>query len=275
MLILTFDIEDWFHTHQNRKHISGHIWKELPSRVEENTDRILAMLEELDQRATFFILGWVAEHHPKLVKRIFSLGHEIAAHSYWHHHANLLSPVDFEKDLVMCLKRLHDLTGKQVTTYRAPGFSLGLKDQWAFDILSANSISIDSSVQLRSYKQSIPIVIESGDNKLLEFPLIKSAFGFPYSGGGFFRAMPRKLLNHFFMNINSDDGKEQYCLLYFHPRDFDPYYPYSNLFSLYRNWLNNLNTDICMDRLKQILIQQPACTLGQAIDHNFSNTKRV
>lgn len=275
MNILTFDIEDWFHTHQNRKYFSGHVWKELPSRIVENTDRILAMLEELDLKATFFILGWVAEYHPKLVKRIYNKGHEIAAHSYWHHNANLLSPADFEKDLVMCLKRLHDLTGKQVTTYRAPGFSLRLKDQWTFDILSGNGISVDSSVQLRSQPQSLPIIIESGDVHILEFPLIRSAFGIPYSGGGFFRAMPRKLLSHFFMDTISDDREEQYRLLYFHPRDFDSEYPYSNLFSLYRNGMNKFNTDICMVRLKQILIQQPSCTLGQAVDQYSNNTKNL
>lgn len=266
MNILTFDIEDWFHTHQNRKYLSGHIWKELPARVEHNTGRILDLLDELGLKATFFILGWVAEHHPKLVKQIQTKGHEIAAHSNWHHNARLLSPEDFEKDLVMCLSRLTDITGEPVTAYRAPGFSLRLKDQWAFEIMAAHGITVDSSIQLRDKGQSVPMIIKTGETQILEFPLIKSVYGFPYSGGGYFRAMPKTLRDYFFKN-------EQYRLLYFHPRDFDPGNPYSNLFSFYRNWLNSINSDICMDRLKQILVQQPSCTLGEAVTLYSNNTQ--
>lgn len=266
MNILTFDIEDWFHTHQNRKYYSGHIWEELPSRIEVNTDRILTMLEDLNLKATFFILGWVAEHHPKLVKQIHSKGHEIAAHSHWHHNVTLLSPDDFEKDLVRCLSQLQDLTGEKITSYRAPGYSLRLKDKWAFEIMAAHGITVDSSIQLRDKGQSIPMIIKVGDKQILEFPLIKSVYGFPYSGGGYFRAMPKTLLDYFFK-------EEQYRLLYFHPRDFDPENPYSNLFSFYRNWLNSINTDVCMDRLKQIINKQPTYTIGEAASLYSSNTQ--
>ena len=264
MNILTFDIEDWFHTHQNRKHNSGHIWKELPSRIENNTDRILSMLEELNLKATFFILGWVAEYHPKLIKRIHDKGHEIAAHSHWHHNANLLRPTDFEKDLRRCLSQLQDVTGEKINTYRAPGYSIRLKDQWAFDILANNGITVDSSVQMRTHRKTLPIIIKSGDKQILEFPLLKTVYGFPYSGGGYFRTMPQIMLNHFFK-------EEQYRLLYFHPRDFDPENPYSNMFSLFRNWLNKNNTDVCMERLKNILSQHPTYTIGQAVDHYLKN----
>lgn len=264
MNILTFDIEDWFHTHENRKYLSGHIWKELPARVEANTDHILQMLDELDLKATFFILGWVAEYHRGLVKRIHSKGHEIAVHSNWHHNARLLSPEDFEKDLVMCLSRLTDITGSPVVTYRAPGFSLRLKDQWAFDIMAANGIKVDSSVQLSSSHNDIPIIIEAGDTQIIEFPLIKSAFGFPYSGGGYFRAMPQPMLDYFFRD-------KKYRLLYFHPRDFDPDNPYSNIFSLYRNMMNSINTGGGMDRLKRILNSHDTCTVGEAVEQYNNN----
>ncbi len=264
MTILTFDIEDWFHTHENRQYFSGHVWKELPSRVECNTVRILEMLDELELKATFFILGWVAQHHPELVKRIHAAGHEIGAHSYWHHSATLLRANDFEKDLVMCLSRLHDITGDQITAYRAPGFSLRLKDQWAFDILAKNGITVDSSVELTGQKRKPPIVVEAGDKQIIEFPLLKSVFGIPYSGGGYFRAIPKILHNYLFSNEVKAGNNEKYRLLYFHPRDFDPKNPYSNLFTLYRNWLNSYSTDTCMDRLKSILSTHNTCTIGEA-----------
>lgn len=265
MNILTFDIEDWFHTHQNRKDYSGHIWEKLPSRIEVNTDRILAMLEELDLKATFFVLGWVAEHHPKLVKRIHTKGHEIAAHSNWHHNPQLLSPENFEKDLVLCLAHLQDACGEKVIAYRAPGFNLNLKDKWAFEILANNGISIDSSVELRNAPSSLPLFIETGGEQILEFPLLKTRFGFPYSGGGYFRLIPPVLLNHFFKD-------QKYRLLYFHPRDFDPDNPYTNLFSLFRNTLNKINTGVCMDKLKDILKQMDTITMGQAVENYKGNT---
>ena len=265
MNILTFDIEDWFHTHENRKYLSGHVWKELPARVDFNTERILDLLDELELKATFFVLGWVAEHHPEIVKRIQSKGHEIASHSYWHHNARLLSPEDFEKDLVMSLSQLSDISGEQITTYRAPGFSLRLKDSWAFEIMAANGIKVDSSVQLLSSHNDVPVIIEAGGNQILEFPLIRSALGFPYSGGGYFRAMPRPLFDYLFRG-------EKYRLLYFHPRDFDPDNPYSNLFSLSRNMMNSINTGVCMYRLKRILKSHDSCTVGEAVESYNNKT---
>ncbi len=258
MNILTFDIEDWFHTHKDRQYYSGHIWKELPSRIEYNTDRILSMLEELDIKATFFVLGWVAEHHPKLVKRIYNKGHEIAAHSYWHHNATLIKPEDFQKDLIRCVARLGDVTGEPVKIYRAPGFSLRIKNQWAFEILASNGIIADSSVQIRKGKINSPFIIKTEEQEIVEFPLITTSFGLPYTGGGYFRAIPPKLISHFFNNDN-------YKLLYFHPRDVDKDNPYSNLFSLFRNWLNKLNTGKCIDKLVPILKQKPVYTIGQVL----------
>ncbi len=262
MNILTFDIEDWFHTHQNRQNYSGHIWKDLPSRVEENTQRILKMLERRDLKATFFILGWVAEHFPKLVKQIHRQGHEIAAHSHWHHNPSLLSPEDFEKDLKLCLSTLENLIGEKVTIYRAPGFNLKLSHRRAFEILSANGIKVDSSVELWKSPENIPLIIKVTDQKIIEFPLLKSPFGFPYSGGGYFRALPEVLINHLLKN-------KDYRLLYFHPRDFDPNNPFTNLFSLFRNSLNKLNTSVCMERLENVLGNIETITMGQAVVDHF------
>ena len=266
MNILTFDIEDWFHTHQNRQRYTGHIWKDLPSRVEKNTGAILDVLEKHELKATFFILGWVAKYHPDLVRKIHSKGHEIAAHSYWHHNPHLISPSNFEKDLKMCLDEIQNVTGDKVTADRAPGFNLFLRDAWAFEILAENGITIDSSVQLLRMPKSIPLHIKIGERSIYEFPLLTSNYGFPYSGGGYFRLLPLSVLKYLFR-------KQEYNLIYLHPRDFDKDNPNTNLFSFFRNGLNSINTDGCMSKLEAVLSEFKTVTLSQALvqyDNNLT-----
>ncbi len=259
MNILTFDIEDWFHTHQNRQRYSGHIWRDLPSKVADNTDRILNMLDVHGLKATFFVLGWVARYYPDVVRKIRHKGHEVASHSYWHHNPHLLSPEDFEKDLKLSLDVLQDITGTKVTAYRAPGFNLNLKDNRAFEIMAENGITIDSSVQLSRYPNEIPLSVKAGEKTILEFPLVATRMGIPYSGGGYFRALPVKFIDGLF-------SQENYHLLYFHPRDFDPKNPSTNLFPFWRNRINNINTDQCMGKLEEILSKYKTTTIGKAVE---------
>jgi polysaccharide deacetylase family protein (PEP-CTERM system associated) len=257
LTILTFDIEDWFHTHQNRQQYSGHIWEQLPSKVVENTDRVLDVLEKNGLKATFFILGWVAKHHPELVKKIRSEGHEVGAHSFWYHNPHLITHSDFEKDLKLCLNVLQDITGEKVKAFRAPGFNLNFNDHWAFEILFANGITIDSSVKIKNPAEKIPVILESEKYKIMEFPQLTTGIGLPFSGGGFFRAIPAPVLNYLFK-------RHDYHLLYFHPRDFDPENPSTNLFSFLRNRLNTYNTAKCMDKLEIFLQEHKTVTLCEA-----------
>lgn len=256
IVILTFDIEDWFHTHHNRKYYSGHIWEQLPTRVEKNTEKILDLLGEYDRKATFFILGWVAEKHPDLVKKIASKGHEIGAHSTWHHNAALLSIGDFETDLKRNLNILEDLTGEKVLSYRAPGYSLRLTDNEYFDVLTKNGIINDSSLQIKDFPNSYPFEIETSNGILQEFPLIKSFYGFPYSGGGYLRTLPLKTINKYFKQNSVN-------MLYLHPRDIDTDNPSSNLFSIFRNWFNNFNTSSSLIKLRFILEHYKSTTIGR------------
>ena len=268
MNILTFDIEDWFHTHKNRQQFSGYTWKDLSPKVEPNTDRILNMLDELELTATFFVLGWVAKRHPQLVKKIKARGHEIGSHSYWHHNPHLITASDFEKDLKLSLSAIQDITGDKVTAYRAPGFNLFIKDQWAFDILFDNGITVDSSVEVLPSQWKAPFYIEAGKTKILEFPLLFSHFKFPFTGGGYFRTIPMPLLKSLF--------KEQdYHLFYFHPRDFDSNNPFSNMFSFFRNCLNKYNTDICSDKLKSLLSIYEPVSINQAVNTLESKKNNV
>jgi peptidoglycan-N-acetylglucosamine deacetylase len=260
MNILSFDIEDWFNTHQNRNQHSGDIWDYFPSRVKLNTQIILSTLNELNCKATFFILGWVAKKHPDVVKSIYDQGHEIGAHSYWHHNPNRLHATDFNKDLKLCLSVLSDITGDKVLAYRAPAFSLRMKDQWAFEILADNGIEIDSSVKVRDSSQTLPYIIRTRSSQILEFPLLTTSYLLPYTGGGYFRVLPKRFIQLLFK-------KEQYRLLYFHPHDFNPNKTYTNLFSPFRNWLNNYNTGSCMDQLKIILQEKPTISIGDAVKY--------
>jgi len=215
------------------------------------------MLEKRELKATFFILGWVARKYPELIREIHSKGHEIGAHSYWHHNPHRISISDFEKDLKLCLSIIEDITGEKVRAYRAPGFNLCLKDHETFDILAAQGIEVDSSVQLRLTPDKIPFIIPTSSNSIVEFPLITSVWGIPYSGGGYFRTLPFPWIKQLFR-------KQDYNLLYFHPRDFDPYYLNTNLFSFLRNQMNQWNTSRCMGRLEEILTQYQTETLLEA-----------
>ena len=266
MTILTFDIEDWFNTHQNRRHYSGQIWDDLPPKIEENTERILDFLERHDKKATFFILGWIAKKYPLLIKKIYNKGHEIGSHSFWHHNPHFISHDDFEKDTKLSLDVLQDITGEKVVAYRAPGFNLDLNDTWAFEILAENGITIDSSVELRKSPKNIPLNVNTSKYGILEFPLVKSHYGFPYSGGGYFRVLPESLLKHFF-KLND------YNLLYFHPRDFDPKVPSINLFSFFRNALNSYNTVNCMRKLEKVLKDYKTLTLNEAVNYYSKKVK--
>jgi peptidoglycan/xylan/chitin deacetylase (PgdA/CDA1 family) len=215
------------------------------------------MLDQLNLKATFFILGWVGTHHPNLVKEIKSRGHEIGAHSYWHHNVNLLKPEDFEKDLILCLNQLQEITGDKVTSYRAPGYSLRIKDQWAFEILATHGIQIDSSVDMIDNGIAPPMVIKTNNSSIIEFPMLRTSYGLPYTGGGYFRLLPSSIIRYLFKGDN-------YRLLYFHPRDFATNKPYFNMFSVFRNWLDSYNTSECKAKLMPILREKPTLTLGQA-----------
>ncbi len=265
MLILTFDIEDWFHTHQNRNLYSGHIWDTLPSGIQKNTDRILDLLEKTGHKATFFILGWVVKLHPGLIRKISRAGHELAAHSNWHHNPNLLNPEDFEKDLILCKNRIEDVSGVKIAIYRAPGFSLGLKDEWAFDILIKNGIEIDSSIKLKRNKDVHgPFVIKTSSSQIIEFPLMAMASGFSWSGGGYFRALPESFIDNVFK-------QDEYNLIYLHPRDMDNKNPVTNMFSLYRNLLNSYNTGKCTKKLIRLLSNHHCYNIGEYVS-TFGST---
>ncbi|MEI6815941.1 MAG: polysaccharide deacetylase family protein [Bacteroidota bacterium] len=225
MRILTFDIEEWFHILDNESTKTEANWSTYETRIHKNMDRIFELLAEKNQSATFFCLGWIAKKHPDVIKRIDSLGYEIASHSLMHQLVYEQTPSAFEQDLEASTKTIEDAIGKKVTTYRAPGFSIMEENSWAFEILIKHGITIDSSIfpatrghgGFASFGQATPCIINMKAGMLKEFPI--NLFHvlnkpFIFSGGGYFRLLPYPIIKRL-------TKQSPYVMTYFHPRDFD------------------------------------------------------
>ncbi|MGI9288779.1 MAG: polysaccharide deacetylase family protein, partial [Pseudomonadales bacterium] len=132
----TVDVEDYFQVSAFEEKISRDGWERIDTRIERNIDKLLAVLDEFSVKGTFFVLGWVAEHYPNVIKNIAVNGHEIASHGYWHRRATQQTKVEFEKDVLAARNILQDLTGESIEGYRAPSFSIDKSNDWAYDVLS-------------------------------------------------------------------------------------------------------------------------------------------
>ena len=225
MNILTFDIEEWFHILDNDSTKSEKEWNNFPSRIHSNMETIFRILEETETKASFFVLGWIAEKHPEIVREIKDRGHEIGSHTHLHQLAYNQSIKEFTKDVDRSIKVLQDITGDKVRMFRAPGFSITEKNKWAFEILHELGIEIDSSVfpagrahgGLKNYGHAEPNLLEYNGITLKEFPINTYSFinkDLVFSGGGYFRLLP-------YNYIKKLSKKSNYIISYFHPRDFD------------------------------------------------------
>lgn len=229
MNILTFDIEEWFHILDNDSTKLENSWSSYEYRLESNMNRIFELLDKNNQKATFFVLGWVAKKQPQIVKKIHDLGYEVASHSDLHQLAYEQSRREFSSDLDSSIKRIEDLIGIKVKTYRAPGFSINEKNTWAFEELIKQGIEIDCSIfpvkrahgGFKNFGSGKPLIINCGGHKLKEFSMnYGSILGkdFVFSGGGYFRLLPYYFIKNLML-------KSDYVMTYFHPRDFDAAQP--------------------------------------------------
>jgi polysaccharide deacetylase family protein (PEP-CTERM system associated) len=225
MKILTFDIEEWFHILDNESTKNLYQWSSFQSRIHSNMETIFKILDETDTKASFFVLGWIAEKYPEVVKEIKNRGFEIGSHTHLHQLAYNQSRNEFTKDVERSIKVLQDLTGDNIRMFRAPGFSITEKNVWAFEVLHELGIEIDSSVfpagrahgGLKSYGHAEPNLLEYNGVTLKEFPINTYSFinmDLVYSGGGYFRALPYNYIKNLSKN-------SKYVMSYFHPRDFD------------------------------------------------------
>lgn len=266
--ILTFDLEEWFHILDHDATRDEEQWRSFPSRIDQNTRRILDLLEERGQRATFFCLGWIARRHPDVIKKIAAAGHEVACHSDMHRLVYEQSPDQFRSDAARAIGTLEDLTGRKIVSFRAPGFSVTEQTTWVFEILADLGIRRDSSVfparrahgGFPAFGSAVPAIIRAGGTEIREFPVNTLAlFGRPvvFSGGGYFRLLPWPLLD-FMMK------KSVYVMTYFHPRDFDPGQPVIPGLSLARRFKSYVGLSSAFSKLGRMLREHHFVSLEEA-----------
>lgn len=229
--VLTFDIEDWFHIMEIDELENRVAWDHFPSIVEEKTDLILELLDEYDTKATFFVLGWIAEKYPDIAPAIVKNGHELATHGFWHRRVYEQAPDSFRKDLLESIEILQEQTGVKIMGYRAPSFSITPGDEWAFEIMKDLGIEYDASLfpANRGHggypcKQNAHF-IQTSNGKLPELPMSVVKIGpanIPFSGGGYMRALPLWAIKHGFKSF---EEKNIPVVVYLHPRDFAPEQP--------------------------------------------------
>jgi len=281
MKILTFDIEDWFHILDNPSTSDISDWKKYESRLNIGLERILQLLNENNVKATFFILGWVAEKHPHLIKKISELGYSIGSHSYRHQLVYNQSRKEFCKDLDKSIFILEDITGQKVKSYRAPGFSIKQDTIWFFEELMERGIEIDCSIfpakrghgGLPGFPSSKPTLIKFNEYEIFEFPINfkNSVLGkFIFSGGGYFRVMPKAILKVLFNNSD-------YVMTYFHPRDFDPDQPMIEDLSFFRKFKSYYGLHSTFEKLNFVIKNNQFIDLEKAtqIMKNKSNLLEI
>jgi polysaccharide deacetylase family protein (PEP-CTERM system associated) len=255
---MSVDVEDWFHVENLKPVISRSTWDDRESRVERNTARILEILDQRDARATFFILGWVAERHPKLIRQIAQQGHEIASHGQGNGLVYGLSPAEFRADVDRCKKLLEDLTGRQVVGYRAPSFSI---TDWAVSILQELGFQYDSSVfptVLHDRYGTLPGV--DAGRPILElrpgfFEVCISCLpvgnrGLPWGGGGYFRLIPYGLWQ---AGVRRILGSGSPYVFYIHPWELDPGQPRVRGLGTVSRFRHYVNLDRCEARFRALV----------------------
>ena len=254
---LTIDVEDYFQVSAFAPYIPRDQWDSRDCRVERNVERILQMLDRHSTKATFFTLGWIAERYPQLVRRIVEGGHELASHGYGHQRASDLSEAAFFADIESAKKLLEDLSGHEIKGYRAPSFSIGEGNLWAFDCLERAGYRYSSSIYpIRHDHYGMPDAprfahqVRAG---LLEVPVTTARFfdrNWPASGGGYFRLMPYAVSRWLLQHVNQVD--RQSAVFYCHPWEIDAGQPRIdgiNAKTRFRHYVNLHKTEARLQRL--------------------------
>ena len=226
---LSIDVEDYFHVEAFATRISPDDWHTFAPRVEKNVDLILDILSKHEVFATFFILGWVADRFPGVVRRIADSRHEVGCHGYAHQHIQRQTPEKFRQDVRTARKSLMDQIQKPVHCYRAPSFSITRSTLWALEILAEEGFKIDSSIfPVRHDLYGIPDAdrFPHWRNGIVEFPpttIRRANNNFGVAGGGYLRLLPYGITRWAIREINEIEG--QPAMVYFHPWELDPEQP--------------------------------------------------
>ena len=274
---LSVDVEDYFHVSAFAKNITQNDWHTFLPRVDFNTRRLLDLFDEHQVKATFFVLGWVAEREQKLIKDIASHGHEIACHGFSHQLVYNQTQEKFREETLRSKYVLEDLVQKSVLGYRAASYSITKASIWALDILTEAGFVYDSSIfPVRHDRYGIPDAIEyphrlktPNGNSIVEFPLSIAKYvgmNIPVAGGGYFRLYPYLVSKVGLSQVNS---RNYPFIFYLHPWEIDPMQPRikTSHISRFRHY-NNLNK--CEERLKRLLDDFSFCSVIEVLkDQNL------
>ncbi len=269
---LTVDLEDWFQVSNFDSIVSRGEWEGMPSRVEGNTRRLLDLFDEADARGTFFVLGWIAERFPGLVREVRESGHDVASHGWGHELVYRLTPESFAEDLRRSIASIRAACGVEPHGYRAPSFSIDRRSFWAVDVLAREGFTYDSSIfPVRHPRYGVPgftrtptRIRGAGGGVLDEFPLTTWRFlgrNVGAAGGGYLRLLPLGILERAFRAMN--DRGEPSCL-YIHPWEIDPEQPRLRVKGLGR-LTHYANLDRTEGRLRRLLRGFEFATMAQCL----------
>jgi polysaccharide deacetylase family protein (PEP-CTERM system associated) len=269
---LSFDIEDWFHIVDIPGLEDPAKWAGLESLVERRTDDILDALRRHGVRATFFMLGWIADRHPALVRRIAEAGHELGSHSYWHRRVYTLDPEEFRSDTLRSLDAVESACGIRPRGYRAPSFSILKGTEWALDVLLDCGITWDASLFPAprghggypcSDAPHMFTALPSG-RSIPELPLGVMRImgrGLCFSGGGYMRLLPLWLIERGFAQF---ERRGLPAVVYLHPRDFAPECPRVPM-PLTRRFKCYVGMHTTMPKLEALLVRHRFAPCGEVL----------
>lgn len=230
---LTVDVEEYFHPTEIQLYVHNSSWLSLPSRIEQQIDRTLEMLDEYGVSATFFILGWIAEYHPRVVRRILAQGHELGCHSYGHQLVYRMTPAEVRDDTLRALAAISNAAGVRPRLYRAPSYSITVECMWALEILVECGFTHDSSIYpIHHDRYGIPsfgrhaTTVHTPAGPIQEIPVGTVKVGnrvAPIGGGAYLRMLPFCYTAAGIRRVNEMEQKP--VCIYFHPWEMDPEHP--------------------------------------------------
>jgi len=257
---MTVDVEDYFQVSAFDDVVPRSHWETMESRVSRNTERLLDLFDEFRVRGTFFVLGWIAERQPALIREIARRGHELASHGYGHRLIYTQTPETFRDDIQRARRVIEDTAGVRVRGYRAPSFSITPKSLWAFDVLIEEGHEYDASVfPIRHDRYGMPdaprhaYLVSRAAGSLVEAPASTVRLGsanLPIAGGGYFRLLPYAWTRWGVRRVNEREGRP--AIFYLHPWEIDPDQPrlQASRLSRFRHYRNLHRTE---SRLRQLL----------------------
>lgn len=256
---LTIDVEDYFQVAAFEKVIQPSTWENYPSRVKQNTTRILDLLDAYGVKGTFFIVGWTAERFPGLVKDIVARGHEIGCHSYLHQKIYNQTPEEFREDTKKAKDILEQASGRAILGYRAPTYSITKRSLWALDILQELGFKWDSSIfpiihDNYGISDAPRFAYKLPNHDMIEYPISTTLLWgrrIPVAGGGYFRIFPYWFTKMALARIN--EVERQPFIFYLHPWEIDPDQPRINNAGLKSKFRHYRNLNKSVERLCKLI----------------------